>query len=95
VVGDQGERVEVRNILADVRAIFAGEKGLHWETIAQRLAEQFPQVYSEATGDMIREAIKPFGVTAVDMNVKKVARKGPSRNNPQLSGFKFVDVLWR
>lgn len=78
VVGDdQAEKVQARDMLADVRAVFAaGERGLHWETIAERLAEQWPDVYDGMTAEMVRVALARYDVESVVVNVGGTRLRG-------------------
>src|SRR5262249_20729279 len=51
-----GEQVarDVRDTLADVRAVLGpGEKGLHWQTIAGRLAKRIPEHYADTTAEAV------------------------------------------
>lgn len=77
VVGGENETpVEMRDILADVRTIFTGERGLHWDTIAERLAERFPNVYAGATGEMVRTALARFDIQPQNIKIAGSVRKG-------------------
>lgn len=50
--GEEDEQQGERSLLADVLSVFGPEeKFLYWESVAARLAEQFPAVYTGLTGD--------------------------------------------
>jgi DNA segregation ATPase FtsK/SpoIIIE, S-DNA-T family len=72
VGGVQAEKVKARNMLADARAVFrAGESGLHWETLAERLAETWPEFYAGLTADMVRTSLSRYeDVASSVVNVK-------------------------
>jgi S-DNA-T family DNA segregation ATPase FtsK/SpoIIIE len=70
VVGDQGEKVQARDMLADVRTVLGAEAGLPWDEIARRLETLAPETYAGITGDMVREALKRYDVPSQDVKVK-------------------------
>jgi S-DNA-T family DNA segregation ATPase FtsK/SpoIIIE len=71
VVGDQGEKVQARDMLADVRAVMLpGEAGVPWGVLAERLAELAPETYTGITADMVREALARYDVPTQNVNVK-------------------------
>lgn len=43
-----------RDVLADVLACFGDASGMHWQPLADRLAERFPDRWAEASGDAVR-----------------------------------------
>ncbi|MEP7024181.1 MAG: hypothetical protein ABJB47_10345 [Actinomycetota bacterium] len=43
----------VRDVLADVLAVFGSETGLHWGTLAERLARGFPDRWADATAEVV------------------------------------------
>lgn len=68
----QKERVQARDMLADVRAVWRdGETGVPWDVLAERLAELAPDTYAGITGDMVREALKRYDVPSENVNVKR------------------------
>ncbi|GAA4453054.1 cell division protein FtsK [Phytohabitans houttuyneae] len=74
--GEQVER-EVRDALADVRAVFnAGERGLHWLHIAARLAERFPEHYADTTPEAISAQLRALRVPSVNVKVAGETLKG-------------------
>lgn len=74
-----GEEVtrEARDVLGDVRGIYKpGERGLHWQQIAARLADAHPEHYADLTADAISAQIRAFGVPSVDVKRHGVTLKG-------------------
>ncbi|GAA0333101.1 hypothetical protein NE235_13365 [Actinoallomurus spadix] len=68
---------EVRDVLADVRRIYGPrERGLHWQQIAARLAETFPEHYADLTADAISAQVRAFGVPSVDVKRDGQVLKG-------------------
>jgi len=73
-----GEQVarDVRDSLADVRGVFLpGEPGLHWSTIAERLAENLPEHYADVTADAASALLREH-VPSVSVKVKGVVNRG-------------------
>ncbi|WP_030439844.1 hypothetical protein [Actinoplanes subtropicus] len=73
-----GEQVarDVRDTLADVRGVFLpGEPGLHWATVAQRLADQFPEHYADVTPDAASALLREH-VPSVVVKVKGDGARG-------------------
>lgn len=71
VVGDRDDRIQARDMLADVRAVLQpGEAGVPWDVLAERLAELAPETYAGITGDMVREALKRYDVPSQDVKVR-------------------------
>ena len=58
-----------RDVLADVREVFGGEPGLHWDVIAERLAERFPDRWDGASPDAVSAECRAAGVPSVVVNV--------------------------
>ena len=81
VVGDQdAERVQARDMLADARTVLrSGEAGLPWAVLAERLAEQWPEMYAGVTADMVRESLARYGVDSQDVKVGRRNVKGARR----------------
>ena len=68
---------EARDVLADVRRIYGpGERGLHWQQIANRLAESFPEHYADLTPDAISAQVRALGVSSVDVKREGQVLKG-------------------
>ncbi|WP_446218814.1 FtsK/SpoIIIE domain-containing protein [Micromonospora sp. IBHARD004] len=82
VVGDQDdvERVQARDMLADARAVLRpGEAGVPWAVLAERLAEQWPEMYAGVTAEMVRESLYRYGVESQDVKVGRKNIKGARR----------------
>ncbi|GIG57760.1 hypothetical protein Lfu02_21320 [Longispora fulva] len=74
-----GETVvrDVRDVLADTRSVFAaGEAGLHWQTIAARLAETIPEHYADTTAESISAQLRALHVQSVDVKAGGTVLKG-------------------
>jgi hypothetical protein len=68
---------EARDVLADVRKIYnPGERGLHWQQIAARLAVTYPEHYADLTPDAISAQVRALGVPSVDVKRDGVTLKG-------------------
>ncbi|MDN3358924.1 hypothetical protein [Actinomadura sp. DC4] len=68
---------EARDVLADVRQIYnPGERGLHWQQIATRLAATYPEHYADLTPDAISAQVRAFGVPSVDVKRDGLTLKG-------------------
>jgi S-DNA-T family DNA segregation ATPase FtsK/SpoIIIE len=73
--GEETKR-ETRDALADVRSVFvAGEKGLHWQTIAARLADRHPEHYADTTPEAVSALLRAH-VRSVDVKVAGTVLKG-------------------
>jgi hypothetical protein len=59
--------MESSDILADLLAVLGGDNGLWWETAAERLAEHFPDRYSDVTAEAVRSSCASRGVASVDV----------------------------
>jgi len=80
VIGEDVERVEARDMLADARAVLRpGEAGLPWAVLAERLAELAPEMYSGITAEMVRESLARYGVDSLDVKVGRKNIKGARR----------------
>ncbi|MEV5689922.1 FtsK/SpoIIIE domain-containing protein [Micromonospora globbae] len=80
VIGEDVERVQARDMLADARAVLLpGEAGVPWAVLAQRLAELAPEFYADITPDMVRESLARYGVESQDVKVDRRNLKGARR----------------
>lgn len=80
VIGEDVERVQARDMLADARAVLLpGEAGVPWAVLAQRLAELAPEFYAGITPDMVRESLARYGVESQDVKVDRRNLKGARR----------------
>lgn len=64
------DKVQARDMLADVRYVIGDDAGLPWAVVAERLAALAPDVYEGITGDMVREAMKRYDVPTQNVKVK-------------------------
>ncbi|GGR78605.1 cell division protein FtsK [Micromonospora fulviviridis] len=82
VIGEDVERVEARDMLADARAVLRpGEAGVPWAVLAERLAELAPDMYTGITADMVRESLARYGVDSMDVKVGRKNLKGARRTS--------------
>jgi len=80
--GEQAIR-EVRDVLADVRAVIhPAETGLTWTRLAARLVEQMPEHYADITSETISAQLRALNVRSV--NVKDAGQT--------LKGAKTADI---
>jgi DNA segregation ATPase FtsK/SpoIIIE, S-DNA-T family len=61
----QDNAVPQRDVLADAAEVLAGATGMHWQALADRLADRFPERWAEATGDAVRAELGARGVSSV------------------------------
>ncbi len=74
-----GETVvrEVRDVVTDTLAVVrAGETGLHWQEIADRLADAMPEHYADVTADTISAQLRGLGVPSKDVKRDGRVAKG-------------------
>ncbi len=84
IVGDTSPLVETRNIIADALAAFRpGEKGLHWQTLADRLSVEEPEAYDGITPDAVSALLRSKGVSSVDVKFAGASRMGCRREHLQ------------
>jgi DNA segregation ATPase FtsK/SpoIIIE, S-DNA-T family len=74
-----GPDTAARDVLSDVLEVFAGEPGLHWQVIAERLARRFPDRWAGASGDSVSAQCRSLGVPSVDVKTAGVNLKGCRR----------------
>jgi DNA segregation ATPase FtsK/SpoIIIE, S-DNA-T family len=68
---------QVRDVLADVRSVFAaGEPGLRWQHIAPRLAQQMPEHHADITPETISAQLRGLRVPSVNVTVGGTTLKG-------------------
>jgi S-DNA-T family DNA segregation ATPase FtsK/SpoIIIE len=61
----EDDQAPQRDVLADTAEALGGASGLHWQALADRLAERFPERWAEATGDAVRAELGARGVPSV------------------------------
>ena len=60
---------EVRDVLADVLAVFGSDPGLHWAVLAERLAARFPDRWDGASADAVSAELRGRAVPSVVVTV--------------------------
>lgn len=65
-----------KRILADVLAVFGAAPGLHWRTLAERLAEQFPERWKGITAESISAQCRSLGVPSVCVKMSGHTMRG-------------------
>ncbi len=72
----EADETPKRDVLADVLAVFAGEPGLHWTVIAERLAERFPERWDGASPDAVSVECRAAAVPSVVVTVSGERARG-------------------
>jgi len=70
---------ERRDVLADVLAVFGSDAKLHWGTLAERLAGQFPDRWDGVTADAISQQCRDLGVRSTQVWASGSNRQGCTR----------------
>lgn len=68
-----------RDVVADVLRVWAyiGRPGVHWQSLAQLLAREYPEVYGRHTPDSLSALLRAAGLPSVDVkDGDGVVRKG-------------------
>jgi DNA segregation ATPase FtsK/SpoIIIE, S-DNA-T family len=65
-----------RDVLADALACFTGEAGLHWQAVAERLAERWPDRYAGLTADAISAQLRDAQVPSVTVSMGGAKARG-------------------
>jgi DNA segregation ATPase FtsK/SpoIIIE, S-DNA-T family len=68
-----------RDPLADAAAVFTGEAGLWWTTLATRLAQRWPDRWAGATGDSVSAELRALGVPSVTVSANGSKARGCRR----------------
>ena len=58
-----------RDVLADVLEVFGDASGLHWQALAERLAQRFPERWEGTSGDAVSAELRGRGVPSVVVTV--------------------------
>ena len=66
----------VRDVLADVLAVFASDSGLQWDEAAARLASRFPDRWADASGEAVSAECRGRGVASVNVKSARQVAKG-------------------
>ena len=78
--------LEIRDVLADVLAVFGTDPGLHWALLATRLAAQIPDRWADATGDSVSAQVRALDVPSVDVKMLGCTLKGCRRADVEKAG---------
>jgi len=85
-LGEDGD-APPRNVLADVLSAFGtSESGLHWQVIADRLAEHHPDRWTGATAESVSAECRDLGIPSVGV------RFPSTRDGKVLAGCRRADV---
>jgi S-DNA-T family DNA segregation ATPase FtsK/SpoIIIE len=73
-----GTHADRRDVLDDILRVFAtfGRRGIHWQTLAEMLAAQFPDAYEGISADAVSALVRNKGVPSEDVKVDGVNLKG-------------------
>jgi hypothetical protein len=74
------------DILADARQVFGSDNGLHWDVLAERLAQTYPQRYADATAESVSAACRARGVSSVNVRYP-AGRSGSVRKGCRRADF--------
>jgi DNA segregation ATPase FtsK/SpoIIIE, S-DNA-T family len=61
----QDDGTPQRDVLADVSEALGAATGMHWQPLADRLADRFPERWADASGDAVRAELAARGVPSV------------------------------
>jgi S-DNA-T family DNA segregation ATPase FtsK/SpoIIIE len=61
----QDDTTPQRDVLADAAEVLASTNGMHWQPLADRLAERFPERWADASGEAVRAELGARGVPSV------------------------------
>ena len=70
------EAAEARDVLADALAMIGDAPGIHWDTLAERLAERWPGRYADLSGEAISAQLRQQGVPSVMVSVAGEKARG-------------------
>ena len=56
------------SILADVLAVLGDETAMHWQSLAERLRQRFPDRRGDCTAESVSAECRAAGVPSVDVN---------------------------
>ena len=77
-VGDSEDQA-ARDPAADALAVFNSEAGLHWGTLAERLAQRWPDRWAGATAESVSAELRALGVPSVQVKMNGENLKGCRR----------------
>lgn len=80
VMPGRGEELPRLDILVDVQRVWpAGRNGVHWQTLAQTLAEYRPELYGDDTAETISAKLRALEVPSDDVKADGRVLKGCKR----------------
>jgi S-DNA-T family DNA segregation ATPase FtsK/SpoIIIE len=82
----EDDQAAVRNVLADVLEAFGDASGLHWQPLADRLAQRFPDRWADASGDAVRSELAARGVASVVVVMDGQRARGCRRADVETAG---------
>jgi S-DNA-T family DNA segregation ATPase FtsK/SpoIIIE len=66
-----------RDVLTDLRTIWVGgERGQHWETLAVRLGNRFPDAYATLSAEALSALVRALGIESRNVKSGGSTRKG-------------------
>jgi DNA segregation ATPase FtsK/SpoIIIE, S-DNA-T family len=68
-----------RDVLADVLAVLGDDAGLHWAELADRLANRWPDRWSDISAESLSAQLRSLGVPSVDVRMGGTVLKGCRR----------------
>jgi DNA segregation ATPase FtsK/SpoIIIE, S-DNA-T family len=72
----EGDDEPQRDVLADVLDVFAGDSGLQWPALAERLEDRFPERWAGTTAEVVSAELRARGVRSVDVKADGRVLKG-------------------
>lgn len=92
-VGNPEDQVVTRDVVADALTMFnPGDRGLHWQTLAERLSVELPEAYADVTPEAVSAWLRSRGVDTVDVRFAGATRKGCRREQLQAALRDRVDA---
>ena len=76
---DEDGRPDRRDVLADITAVLGDAAGIHWQPLADRLAERFPERWDGTSGDAVSAQCRALSVPSVVVKVDGQAARGCRR----------------
>lgn len=73
---------DTRDMLADALSVFMpGDKALAWEELAPRLADRYPEQYTDVTAEAVSAQLRALSVPSVDVKRNRRSLKGTRREH--------------
>lgn len=76
--------------LADVLHVFGDAPGLHWLVLAERLAEHFPDRWSDATSEVVSAQCRALEVPSVCVRFRGRTARGCRRGDVEVAAAQHV-----